>query len=211
VSGPAVRASMLGAVRPRQGTGRGNSRIRPAACVLIVAALIPACILYRYVASPEHAVRSALSALARGDAQSLLADATHREREALNLTPDTVTAFLRELKWNPDAVSLRLYSGPRPYYEDVLMYDIDVERSGAGTRLTTLYVYQDGSGRWRVSVSMLLYALVAVHLPSGVAAGPDYDRLASAAGIRGCTIPAGPTRMAADGSHNNDIHLTRAE
>jgi hypothetical protein len=167
--------------------------------------------LHTYSQSPRWVANLAVAALKRGDANALVGLASEKERQVLHLTPQTVDACLREVGWNEVADRMRVdVLSPRPYYGDVLMYT--VEFSG-GTpngkkRRNDFYIYREPSGKWRLGLSMLLYELppMCKDVPNNYS--KLWDVMAQRSGIVGCTIPGGPTRFAADGSHTNDIRLT---
>jgi hypothetical protein len=176
-----------------------------------VGLLIAACAGYFYLTSPERVVHRTLSALARQDAPALVALASEKERQVMNLTPQTVEACLRETYWRDSATKpvtvVRRY---RTLYADILAYPVDVTgfSPDGKPRRFEVTVYQDPTGRWRLALSQMLYIFPRVC--NGVEGdhAPVWDALARRSGIKGAVHPDGAIRWA-DGSFSPKVYLTR--
>jgi hypothetical protein len=167
-----------------------------------------------YMLSPLRIARIAARALRQGDVETLLSLTSRKERESLNLTISTVDACLREYDRSGRAEDVRFtIRGEMPYYSDVILCHAYIEgpRLDPKRRTCDIYIYQDANHRWRLGLSMLLFAIHRARrdFPDGDAR--SWDAVARRSGIIGCTIPGGPTRFAVDGSHSSDLRLTTVE
>jgi hypothetical protein len=187
------------------------ARRRPGLTWLVLGAVLAAAWWIRaYSGSPDRVVRSAVAALARRDAEGLVALAGAEELRRLRISPDAVRSCLGEIVWRGSQDLQISVRASRPQYSDVLIFDVDfVSDAIPGRRHNSgILVYQDGGGKWRLALSHLLYCLHQACGEQGVDNAKCYDAAARKAGILGCTLPGGSTRWAEDGSHSNDIKLT---
>jgi hypothetical protein len=165
---------------------------------------------YLYLGSPLRVARLAAAALQRKDAAGLIALASPVELRALRITPQAAEDCLQASAWRGTSeVSTRIHQS-RPYYGDVLIFDVDFsgEAIEGRTQKSEIWVYQDPSGRWRLALSHLLYCAHQACCTPDMDCAHHWDAIARQAGLVGCTLPGGPTRFAADGSHSNAINLT---
>lgn len=113
-----------------------------------------------YVRSPGYVVDATIRALNRRDVQGLLALASDHEKRTLNLTPSTVSAFLRETWWREPHVHPRIrFTLVRRYYADQLAYVGEVRGFAPRGRpqVMLVEVYRDKSRGWRLALSRLLW------------------------------------------------------
>lgn len=100
-------------------------------------------------------------------------------------------------------------TGCWPEYTDILNYRVEVTgflRDGR-PRATGIDVYQDTSGRWRLTLSELLYMTPLLCNGWEGDYAREWDALARRVGIRGVAPPNGATRYN-DGTFAPKIYLT---
>jgi hypothetical protein len=166
-----------------------------------------------YLRSPLRVVRQARTAVLTHDSAALLSLASAKERDSLGLTTQTVRRYLAQVPFLRGGSDVGIDIGPqRPYYADVVIYGayFTGPNVSGSQRYQEFYVYQDATGKWRLGLSMLLFSLNRAREDLNGNDSRTWDAAARRSGIIGCTIPAGPTRYAADGSHSNGIQLTLA-
>jgi hypothetical protein len=167
--------------------------------------------IYRYLHSPDRILHQAFAALNRRDAEALVALAYEKERRELNLTPQTVTAILRETWWRDSRIKPRVVvKGYRTKFQDIRTYAVEV--SGFVPNKRAIFfepqVYLDPTGAWRLGLSELLYCLPKVCNGAEGDYAKDWDVMARRAGIRGVVCAEGGTRYN-DGTFTPEISLTR--
>lgn len=166
--------------------------------------------IYRYLHSPEHILHQVLAALNRRDAETLVALASEKERRAMNLTPQTVAAILRETWWRDSRIKPRIMvRGFWMNYLDIRTYAVGV--SGFVPNKTIFFelqVYQDPTGAWRLGLSRLLYSMPKVCYGLEGDHAIMWDAMARRAGIRGVVGADGGTRYN-NGTFTPEISLTR--
>jgi hypothetical protein len=170
--------------------------------------LIAGCKWYSYLHSPERVVHLAIAALNRHDSEALVGLASEKERHALNLTPQTVQACLRETYWRDSTIkSGVVVKGERTKYADLMAYWVEVEGFSNQSKHCELEVYQGSEGGWHLGLSELLFCMP--KMCNGLTGdyAPIWDAIATRAGIKGVTIPSGETRYT-DGTSAPRISLT---
>jgi hypothetical protein len=158
----------------------------------------------RYV-SADHAI----GALRGRDAPALVGLASATERRAMNLDASTVRACLQETWWRPSGDHARVrVTGRRVKYADVLAYRVEVSGFVPNKPAQTeIDIYRDGTGRWRLGLSELLY--ITPKLCNGIEGDHAriWDAIARRAGIRGVTAADGGTRWS-DGTFTPEVRIT---
>jgi hypothetical protein len=166
---------------------------------------------YSYIHSPQRVVGLAFSALESRNIQRLVELASSRERAELNLTPDTVRAYLQGTWWRDSQIRSSVSIGPpRARFSNVLDYETYVSgfsRDGKSSRID-VEVYRDGDGIWRLVLSPLLYIMP--RICNGVEGdhAPVWDMMARRAGIKGVMGADGKARYT-DGTFARLSALTR--
>jgi hypothetical protein len=163
------------------------------ALALALVVIVPALLWVRYLLSAGYVANAAINALERRDAARLVSLASKRECELLNLTPESVAAFLRETwQYQGRDRSIQL-NDQRPHYQDVILFHgLCRPRDDPGKpRFFLLVVYQDRSGRWRLALSKMLAFLVSSCgvIPEGADPRPKWAAIAQSAGIAGVVSP----------------------
>lgn len=189
-------------------TGRWLWRHRLAAAI-VLAVLVPSLLWVRYRLSAGYVANLTVSALERGDVEGLLALASRTERETLNLTPETVRAYLRKT-WLADGKrrTIRLHS-EEPYLQDVIKFEgtCRTEGSGGKPRRFRFTVYQNKHGQWRTALSLVLYVLVnACELVPKEGDDPNmtWARIAHSVGIPAAIFPDGGNEFRWSGTGVSD-------
>jgi hypothetical protein len=183
---------------------------------LAIVVLVPVLLWVRWLRSPERVAGAVVAALNRADAEDLVRLASRKERDLLNLTPETVRAYLQQT-WLSGAGgrSLTLLPGYERHYRDVVIFFCECRGGRSEPRQYHFTVYQDEHGKWRVALSQVLLRLVAVSdiLQKGENDLKRWAAIAHSAGIRGAiSITDGNTlRWSADGGRPAEkrVLLTR--
>lgn len=183
---------------------------------LATVVLVPVLLWVRWLRSPERVAGAAVEALNRADAEDLVRLASRKERELLNLTPETVRAYLQQT-WlsGVGGRQLRLLPRSERHYRDVVIYFCECRGGQSEPREYHFTVYQDERGAWRLALSQVLLRLVAVSdiLQKGEVDLKRWASIAQSVGILGAiSITDGNTlRWSADGGRPAEkrVLLTR--
>lgn len=184
--------------------------------LVAILVLTPAVLGVRYLLSAGRVAYAVVAALEKGDATELVRLASPKECERLNLTPETVRAYLQQT-WLSDGGgrSLTLLPGYERHYRDVVIFFCECRGGRSEPRQYHFTVYQDERGAWRVALSQVLLRLVAVSdiLQKGENDLKRWAAIAHSAGILGAvSITDGNTlRWSADGGRPAEkrVLLTR--
>lgn len=173
----------------------GHVRRRLPHALVAILVLTPAVFGVRYMLSAGRVANATVRALEKGDAIELIRLSSPKERELLNVTPETVRAYLQQTWFSGNAMRSVRLTVERPHYQDVIVFTGPCFQRGSTEKPSQMkiVVYKDAQGRWRLALSQMLYSLVAACrlVPEGRDPNMRWASLAHSVGIRGAVFVDG--------------------